>query len=79
VPWGVDQVEDVLAAVGGDIAQPDRLGLDRDASLALQVHLVEVLGAHVALTHGMGEIEQSVGQGGLPMVDMSNDAEVAQA
>ena len=76
---GVDQVEHVLAAVGGGVGQPDRLGLDGDAALALQVHLVEVLGAHVALTHGMGEIEQSVGQGGLPMVDVGNDAEVAQA
>jgi hypothetical protein len=79
VAGGVDQVEDVLAAVGGGVGQPDGLGLDGDAALALQVHLVEVLGAHVPLAHRMGEVEQPVGQGGLPVVDVGDDAEVAQA
>jgi hypothetical protein len=31
------------------------------------------------LAHRMGEVEQPVGQGGLPVVDVGDDAEVAQA
>ena len=39
----VDEVDDVVA-----VAEPHRLELDRDAPLALEVHRVEVLVAHLA-------------------------------
>ena len=39
----VDEVDDVAV-----LLEPDVLGLDRDAPLALEVHRVEVLRAHVA-------------------------------
>ena len=51
VAGGVDQVEHVLGAVSRRARrprQPDVLRLDGDAALALDVHPVEVLGAHVA-------------------------------
>jgi small subunit ribosomal protein S20 len=70
----VDQVE--LVAL---VEQTDRLGLDRDAPLALQVHPIEVLRPHRALIDGVGELEHPVGQRGLPVVDMRHDAEVADA
>ena len=72
VTGGVDQVE--LEPL---VLQPDGLGLDRDAPLALQIHLVEVLGAHVAALDRVRDLEHAVGQRRLAVVDMRHDAEVA--
>ena len=58
---------------------PHVLGLDRDAPLALEVHRVEVLLAHVAGVDGAGELEDAVGQRGLAVVDVGDDGEVADA
>ncbi len=81
VPGGVDHVEDVGAALtlarGGCPGQPDRLGLDRDAALTLDVHAVEVLGAHLPLVDHTGDLEHPVGKGRLAVVDVRDDAEVA--
>ena len=44
----VDQVEDVVLAVARAVIDARGLGLDRDAALALEVHLVEELGALLA-------------------------------
>ena len=72
MPGGVDQVE--LVAL---VRQTDRLGLDRDAALSLQVHLVQVLGPHVATLDRVGDLQQAVGQRRFPVVDVRHDAEVA--
>ena len=53
------------------------LSLDRDSTLALQVHRVEVLGPHVSGLHSTGHLKDAVGQGGLAVVDVSNDREIA--
>src|SRR3990170_484225 len=68
----VDQVQ-LVAAVG----EPNGLRLDRDPALALQIHPVQVLGPHVAVRDGVGELQQAVGQRGLAVVDVRHDAEVA--
>ena len=52
-------------------------GLDRDAPLALQVHVVEQLLVHLALADGAGVFQQPVGQRALAVVDVGDDAEVA--
>ena len=51
------------------------VALDGDAALALQVHVIE----HLSLgdLNGVGALKQTVGQGALAMVDVSDDAEVA--
>ncbi len=56
--------------------QPHVLGLDGDAALALDVHPVEVLGAHIPVRDDTGELQHPVGQRGLAVVDMGDDAEV---
>ena len=76
MPRGVDQVEDVVGGVDRP-RQPDRLRLDRDAALTLDVHPVEVLRAHVPGVDETGEIQHPVGQRRLAMVDVGDDAEVA--
>jgi hypothetical protein len=51
--------------------------LDRDAALALQVHGVEELLGHLAPGEGPRRLHQSVGEGGLAVIDMGDDGEVA--
>ncbi len=70
----VDQVQLVSL-----VCEPHRLRLDRDAPLTLEIHLVEVLGAHVAARDRVRHLEQPVGEGRLAVVDVGNDAEVADA
>ena len=68
----VDQVQ--LVAL---VQQPDGLRFDRDPALALKIHLVQVLRAHVAALDRVRQLQQAVGQRGLPVVDVRHDAEVA--
>jgi hypothetical protein len=73
----VDEIELVLAAIGGGVAHPNGIQLDRDATLALQVHRVEELLPHLTLLDRARGLDQPVGQSGFPMVDVGDDAEVA--
>ena len=79
VPGRVDQVEPVDQTVLGRIVEPDRARLDRDPLLALEVHGVEHLAGHLPGVDGVGELEQTIGQGGFAVVDVGDDAEVAKA
>ena len=54
-----------------------RLRLDRDPALALELHRVEQLLLHVAVGDRIGELQDAIGQGRLPMVDVGDDREVA--
>ena len=81
VPRGVDHVEHVghagPRARGRRPRQPDRLRLDRDPALALDVHPVEVLRAHLPGLDDPGHLEHPVGERRLAVVDVGDDAEVA--
>ena len=80
VAGGVDQMQDMLfsgVGAGGNLPrQPDVLRLDRDAAFPLDVHPVEVLGAHRPLVDDAGELQHPVGQCRLAVVDVGDDAEV---
>jgi len=58
--------------------QSDALELDRDASLPLDIHGIEVLGPHLPGVDGSTELEETVCQSRLPVIDMGDDAEVAE-
>jgi hypothetical protein len=77
VPRSVDEVELVLLPVASAIQDAYGLRLDGDAALALQVHAVEELFLHVARGHGAGELENTVRERALAVVDVRDDAEVA--
>ena len=70
----VDEVDDVVGVV-----EPDRLELDRDAPLTLDVHRVEVLRPHVPRVDGAAQLEEAVGERALPVVDVRHDGQVAEA
>ncbi len=81
VPGGVDHVEGEglrLLARAELPRHPDGLALDRDAALALDVHAVEVLRAHVAVGDDAGDLQHAVGERRLAVVDVRDDAEVAK-
>src|SRR5438067_487929 len=76
VPRRVEQVETVLLARLARVTHRDRMRLDRAPALALEVHRIEELVLLVALVDRAGAIEQSIGERGLAVIDMRDDAEV---
>ncbi len=73
----VNQVQLVSLAVLGLVKHGDRMGLDRDAALLLQVHRIEQLVLHLARGNGAGAMQQPVGKRRLPMINMGDDAEIS--
>jgi len=76
VAGGVDEVQLVLAAVQGPVLQPHGLRLDGDAPLPLQLQAVQELGHHLLRADRPGELQDAVGQRGLAVVHVGDDAEV---
>ncbi|GIT87613.1 hypothetical protein ROBYS_26290 [Roseobacter sp. OBYS 0001] len=73
----VDQVEDIFLAILGGIVDPHGLRLDGDAALALDVHAIEHLLLHIPIRHGIGGLNEPVGQRGFPVVNVRDDGEIA--
>jgi len=76
VPRSVDQIQLVGIAVLRRVVHADRVRLDGDAALAFQVHPVQQLFLKVALGHRAGQLEQPVGEGGLAVIDVCDNAEI---
>ena len=77
VPRRVDEVQLVDFAILAAVVQAHSLRLDRDAALALQIHVVEHLRFHLTLGQGARALDQAIGERRLAMVDMRDDREVA--
>ena len=77
MPGRVDQVELVDLAIGGGVFEGDRIALDRDAPLTLDIHTVEDLVTELSILNRAAGLDQAVGERRLPMVDMGDDAEIA--
>jgi hypothetical protein len=73
----VDQVQLVRLAVACDVPHAHGVELDRDAPLPLQVHRIQDLFPHAPPLDGLGGLEQAIGKGGLAVVDVGDDAEIA--
>src|SRR5699024_936463 len=74
---GVDQVQLIGLAVPGGVVHGDGPGLDGDAAFPLDVHIVQDLVGHGPLVHALGQLQDAVGQGGFAVVDVRDDAEIA--
>ena len=75
----VDQVEAVDEAIVRGVLESDGPGLDRDALLALEVHRVEDLARHLPPLDRVGQLQQTVSERRLAVVDVRDDRKVAQA
>jgi hypothetical protein len=54
------------------------MALDGNSPLTLQVHVVKHLVLLLTVSQGSCKFKQAVGQGALPMVNVSNDTKVAR-
>jgi len=79
VPGCVDEVQDVLLTVACGVVQANRVRFDRDAALALEIHRIEHLRFHLAGLQRAGQLEETVGQRRLPVIDMRDDRKIADA
>ena len=70
---GVDQVEIVRLAVCRSETYSHGVSLDSDTPLPLDVHRVEDLVAHFALSDGTGSLQQPIGKRRLAVIDVCND------
>ena len=72
----IDEVEGIFLSLVV-IFHLDGVALDGDATLALEVHVVEHLIDEFLVVERMGEFQKPIGQGGFTMVDMGYDAKIS--
>ncbi len=77
VPRGVHEVQHVFLPVFRLVGNGNRLALDGDAALALDVHVVEDLVVKIPIGYQARALDEAVRQRGLAVVDMGDDAEVS--
>ena len=76
MPRGINQVHTVFVPVSRGVMQANAFCFDGDATLALEVHGVEHLRGHLALGERAGELEQAIGQGRFPMVNVRDNTKI---
>ena len=74
---GIDQIQLISFAVFCVIIQGNGTGLNGNAALPFQIHVVQQLIFHQTLVHGVGFLQDAIGQGGFAVVNVSNDAEIS--
>ena len=79
VAGGVDEIELVATTVAAGVVQGHALGLDRDATFALDIHRIEYLLCHFPIGQATADLDETVGQRRLAMIDMGNDGKVSNA
>lgn len=74
---GVGQIELVADTVCRLILHGNRVGFDGDSTLALEVHRIKKLFLGLPLLDRSGKLQQAVGEGRFPMVNVRDDAKIA--
>ncbi len=77
VTGGVDEVQLIDLAVLRFVVKRDAVGLDGDAALTLQIHGVQDLSLHFTRGETAAELDETVSQGGLAVVNVGNDGKIA--
>ncbi len=72
VAGSVDELDQVALVLHSDV-----LSLDGDAALTLDIHRVEILRAHETRINGPGDLQDPIRERGLAVVDVRNDAQIA--
>ena len=73
----IDEVQLIGLAVGSFIIKSYGLRFNGNAAFALNIHIIENLFGHFARRKPTGHLNQPVGQGRFPMVNMRNDGKIA--
>ncbi len=71
--WRVDEIQDIRLTILRLVIQTHRVGFDRDAALALEVHVVQNLRRHVPTSHRAGQFQQTVGERRFAVIDVRDD------
>jgi hypothetical protein len=77
MPGRIDEIQLVIPTIPGAVSQRDRLRLDRDAALPLDVHRVEYLCRHFAIGEAAADLDEPVRERRLAVIDMSDDGKIA--
>ena len=74
---GIDQVQRIRFAILRLIEDLHGAGLNGNAALFFQIHIVQQLVFHIALRHGVALLQQAVGQRRLAVVYVGNNRKIA--
>jgi hypothetical protein len=75
MPRSVDEVQFVDVAIVSWVLEPNGLCFDRDSAFALEIHLVEVLLAHLTLRNGLAYLKDAIRECRLTVVYMCDQTE----
>ena len=73
MPRGINQVEPIDLSRARGVFQRDTLRLDGDTAFTLQIHGIKYLVFHLALAKPPAQLDKTVSQRGLAVIDMRND------
>ena len=73
----VDDVELIVLAVGSAEHERHALRLDGDAAFTLDVHGIEDLSGHLPLRQRSAQLDESIGERRLAVIDVRDDGEIA--
>ena len=76
MPRCVNKIQNILFLFIG-ILHLNGMTFYGDATLSFQIHIIKHLGLHIFAFNGLGILKQTIGQGALAMVYMSNNTEIA--
>lgn len=76
MPRCIDKIEMVGIAIQGLVIQRNALGLNRDATLPLDIHGIEYLRGHLSLAQAITQLYESIGQRRFAMIHMGNDRKI---
>ena len=71
----VNQIETIFYSVL-DMFHLDGVTFYRDPAFFLKFHIIKYLRLHIAPTDGLSNLQKTVGERALPMVDVGNNAKV---
>ena len=78
MPRRINKIQLIRLPVAGLVHHAHRMGFDRDAALALQVHGIKNLRLHLTTGHRARQFKQAVAERRLPMVDVGDNCEIAE-
>gem|GEM_PF-5763882 len=74
--WGVDKVQLIGFTIRRFVVERDALRFNSNAALAFQVHGVQYLGCHFTIRQATANLDNTVRQRRLTVVNVSNDRKV---